>query len=106
MPEGARIWLYKRPFRVDFHECWVLLDARMSGLTSTLWIDGERVAEDFTPASGAEAIRNHRLAATLPDGRLLDVEAGYISWINVGIAAIGDVHVMVHALHGPPVEAR
>ena len=96
--QGARIWLYKRPFRVDLHECWVLLDARMSGLHSTLWIDGELQAEDFTPASGPEAVRNHRLAATLPDGRELEVEAGYNSWTNTGIAVRLD-GALIHESH-------
>jgi intracellular septation protein A len=85
-PAGPRIWLYKRPFRVGFHECLVLLDARLSGLTSSLWIDGEEVATDFTPAAGPEAVRNHRLRANLPDGRGVEVEAGYNSWVNAGIA--------------------
>ncbi|HVF83875.1 MAG TPA: septation protein IspZ [Sphingomicrobium sp.] len=83
---GPRIWLYKRPFRVGFHEGVVLLEARLGGLFSSLWLDGEQVAEDATPASGEEAARNHRLTAILPDGKSLDVEAGYISWSNVGIA--------------------
>ena len=96
--QGARIWLYKRRFTVGLHECWVLLDARMSGLQSTLWIDGEQLAEDFTPGAGPEAVRNHRLTATLPDGRSLDVEAGYISWINTGIAVRLDGE-LVHESH-------
>lgn len=83
---GARLWLYKRPFTVGPHDCWVLVDSRLGGMSSTLWIDGEQVAGDFTPASGAEAVRNHRLGGTLDDGRRIEVEAGYISWLNVGIA--------------------
>ena len=96
--QGARLWFYKRPFTVDHHECMVLLDARLSGLTSTLWIDGEQVATDFTPAAGAEAVRNHRLASTLADGRTVEVEAGYISWTNVGIAVRVD-GTLVHESH-------
>src|SRR5215210_4195874 len=49
---GTRIWLYKRPFRIGWHEGMVLLDARSSGLFSALWLDGEEVAHDFTPAAG------------------------------------------------------
>ena len=92
------MWLYKRPFRVALHECWVLIDARMSGVYSSLWVDGEQVAEDLTPMAGAEAVRNHRLAAPLPDGRLLEVEAGYINWVNIGIAARVDGE-LVHESH-------
>jgi len=85
-PAGARLWLYKRPFRVGLHECWVLIDARTLGLFSTLWIDGEELARDCTPAVGAEAVRNHRMTAQLPDGRPIEVEAGYINWFTTGIA--------------------
>ena len=97
-PQGPRLWLYKRPFRIGFHECWVLLDARLSGLSSSLWIDGEEVASDLTPASGPEAVRNHRLAATLPDGRPVEVEAGYNSWVNTGIAVRVD-GALAHESH-------
>jgi intracellular septation protein A len=95
---GARIWLYKRPFRAGLHEGLVLLDARTGGLLSTLWLDGEEVARDFTPATGGEAVRNHRLSATLPDGRPLEVEAGYISWTNAGIA-VRVAGELVHESH-------
>lgn len=96
---GRRLWLYKRPFHLGVsHECMVLVESRMSGLTSHLFVDGTLVAEDFTPAAGPEAIRNHRLAATLPDGRSLEVEAGYINWYNVGIAARID-GALVHESH-------
>jgi intracellular septation protein A len=99
MPTGKRIWLYKRPFNLGVsHECMVLLDARMTGLWSLLFVDGTLVAQDFTPAMGPEAIRNHRLAATLPDGRALEVEAGYISWLNTAIAVRVD-GALVHESH-------
>ncbi|GAA4009060.1 hypothetical protein GCM10022280_02320 [Sphingomonas swuensis] len=98
-PSGTRMWLYKRPFRLGLdHECMVLVDARTTGLFSSLWVDGSFVAEDATPAHGAEAVRNHRLAATLPDGRVLVVEAGYISIGSVGIAARLD-GALVHESH-------
>src|SRR5690348_7886245 len=39
---GRRLWLYKRPFALGVeHECWLLFDARMTGVTSTLIVDGE-----------------------------------------------------------------
>jgi intracellular septation protein A len=85
--DGTRLWLYKRPFTVGYHDCWVLVDSRSSGLHSSLWVDGVQVASDFTPLTGVDAIRNHQLAATLTDDRRLEVTAGYINWWNVGIAA-------------------
>jgi intracellular septation protein A len=63
-----------------------------------LFVDGTLVAQDFTPAMGPEAIRNHRLAATLPDGRALEVEAGYISWLNTAIAVRVD-GALAHESH-------
>jgi intracellular septation protein A len=82
---GTRLWLHKRPFSVGLHDCWVLIDARTGGLFSTLWIDGEELARDFTPPAGSDAVRNHRLAAALPDGRSVEIEAGYINWFTTGI---------------------
>ncbi len=96
---GRRLWLYKRPFALGVeHECWLLFDARMTGVTSTLVVDGEEVASDVTPIAGPDAVRNHHLAATLPDGRRLEVEAGYISWWSIGIAVRVD-GTLVHESH-------
>lgn len=96
---GRRLWLYKRPFSIGVsHDCWVLVESRMSGLTSRLIVDGKEAASDFTPGTGAEAIRNHRLAATLPDGRSLEVEAGWVNWVTIGIAARVDA-TLIHESH-------
>ncbi len=74
------------------------MDARLGGLFTTLTIDGREVASDATPASGPEAVRNHRLCATLADGRQVEVEAGYISLSSVGIAVRVD-GTLVHESH-------
>lgn len=96
---GRRLWLYKRPFSIGVaHDCWVLVESRMSGLSSKLIVDGEEVACDHTPTTGPEAIRNHCLATSLPDGRRLEVEAGCVNWYNVGIAARVD-SALVHESH-------
>ena len=84
--QGARMWLYKRPFSIGPMQGLVLLDARFGGLFTSLEVDGRELASDFTPASGPEAVRNHRLTATLSDGRKIDVDAGYNSMTNAGIA--------------------
>lgn len=98
-PGGTRLWLFKRPFRIGAaHECMVLVDSRMSGLWSALYVDGTLVAQDHTPASGAEAVRNHRLVASLPGDHRLEVEAGYLNWFNIGIAARLD-GALVHESH-------
>jgi intracellular septation protein A len=96
---GHRLWLYKRPFSLGVeHDCWLLFDARLTGSSSTLIVDGKEVASDFTPATGPDAVRNHRLAATLTDGRRLEVNAGYINWWSIGIAVRVD-GVLVHESH-------
>lgn len=92
------MWLYKRPFRIGAIEGLVLLDARVRGLFSSLIVDGQEASVDETPAIGAEAIRNHRLSATLFDGRKIEVDAGYISLSNVGIAVRVD-GALVHESH-------
>ena len=95
---GKRLWRYKRPFSFDGHDGLLLIDSRMDGLASTLLIDGIEVAHDRTPAAGAEAVRNHRLEATLADGRAVAVDAGYVSMANAGIAVRVD-GALVHESH-------
>jgi intracellular septation protein A len=95
---GARLWFYKRPFRIGFYEGMVLIDARTAGTYSQLWLDGELVASDATPATGPDGVRNHCLHASLANGRRVEVEAGYISWLNTGIAVRLDGE-LVHQSH-------
>lgn len=84
---GVVFWTYRHGFTVDSHRVLVRMRAGFTGLASTLEIDGRKIAEDFTPASGADSVRAHALAAALPDGRRLTIEAGYNSWTTTGIAA-------------------
>lgn len=92
------LFSYRRPFVIDDVAGLVRIVAALDGLSSELLLDGAVVARDHTPAAGEEAIRSHRLAATLPDGRALEVEAGYINWVNVGIAVRVD-GALVHESH-------
>ncbi len=80
-------WKYRRCFPVGRHTVTIVTRARSDSLASELAIDGVPFAWDATPAFGPEAVRNHLLAATLPDGRRLEVEAGYVSLWSIGIAA-------------------
>jgi len=92
-------WLkYRRRFAVGRHQIAVVMRSRSDGLASELSIDNVPFAWDATPHFGPEAVRNHLLAATLPDGRRLEVEAGYISLWSVGIAARLD-GALVHESH-------
>ncbi len=95
---GKRLWRYERPFRIGSSAGLVTLDSRVDGLYSTLSIDGVEVAHDGTPTVGPEAVRNHRLATTLADGREVVIDAGYISMVNAGIAVRIDGE-LVHESH-------
>ncbi|MBH5322268.1 septation protein IspZ [Aurantiacibacter sediminis] len=98
MSKGWTIWRYRRPFVIDGHRCRVTLRSQTNGLLSELYIDGALVASDATPDFGEEAIRNHRLVTDLPDGSRLEVEAGYISMLNTGIAVRRDGQ-LIHESH-------
>ncbi len=95
---GFAFWSYKRPFSVGARPALVTFKVTPRGSFSTLSLDGMDLISDFTPFTGLEATRNHSLAATLPDGRKLDVEAGYYNWTNVAIAARLD-GVLIHESH-------
>lgn len=89
---------YRRPFMLGALPAEVVVTARTTGMESALIVGGGLIAEDRTPLGGPEATRNHKLAATLPDGRAIDVEMGYVSWWTVGIAVRLD-GVLVHQSH-------
>ncbi len=95
---GMALAKYRRRFEVDGEPFEVLTVARLSGLESILVRDGEILAEDRTPAQGPEAIRNHRLATATRGGSRIEVEAGYINWLTVGIAVRRD-GVLAHESH-------
>jgi intracellular septation protein A len=76
---------YRRRFSLGDLACEATCESRMSGLHSELLVNGAKVAEDHTPPTGVEAIRNHLLTATLQDGTSIEVELGYINWLTVGV---------------------
>ena len=79
-------WRYRtRCFAVDGLEFSVRCWAETDGLHSSLSMLDVAQASDHTPLVGPDAVRNHRLATTLPDGRALDVELGYIGNWTTGI---------------------
>jgi intracellular septation protein A len=84
---GFPIGIYNRRFRIDgAKRGLVRIRAGLAGLHSVLFIDKREVASDWTPITGKDATRNHRLVAKLEDGRTISVEAGYVNWWSVGIA--------------------
>ena len=79
-------WIYPtRRFAVDCLRCQVRSRAKGDGLHSSLEVGGEIVAFDHTPNFGAEAVRNHNLEWVLPDGRVLDVDLGWMGVWTTGI---------------------
>jgi len=77
---------YRRRFTVQGLACEVIFRFGLARARTELLVAGEIRAEDSTPVMGPDSTRNHHLATTLPDGSTMEVEAGYISWVNVGIA--------------------
>ncbi|MCC7267221.1 MAG: septation protein IspZ [Caulobacteraceae bacterium] len=91
-------WTYRRRFDVEGVKGEVAIKYGLTAVESRLIVGGETLATDRTPTTGEEATRNHRLAATLPDGRAIEAEAGYINWWNVGAAVRIDGR-LVHESH-------
>ena len=81
-------WRYPtRRFTVDGLTFAVSGRARSDGLYSTLTMLGTEQARDHTPLLGPESVRNHQLSATLPDGRMLAVDYGYMGLWTTGAVA-------------------
>ena len=98
MSSGTTLWRFRRKFKIGNDAFLVVMRSRTDGLNSELHGPDGLLATDYTPIGGEQAIRNHTLAARLPDGSPLDVTAGYISALNVGIEARVDGQ-MIHASH-------
>jgi intracellular septation protein A len=95
---GLTLARYRRRFVLDGVPCEVVVRIELDGLHSELSVAGMAQASDFSPTMGPDAIRNHRLCGLLPSGERFEVEAGYISWTNVGIAVRREGQV-VHQSH-------
>lgn len=94
-------WKYPtRRFAVDGLSFAVYSNARGDGLHSSLAMFGEEQAHDQTPLLGAESVRNHHLRTQLPDGRMLEVEFGYMGMWTTGIVARLDGNVVYESHEG------
>lgn len=80
-------WYPSRSFEHEERRYALTPRARTDGLVTQLRRNGAVVSEDKTPLAGLEAVRNHRHAVALPDGRMLDVEAGYTGLWSLGLHA-------------------
>jgi intracellular septation protein A len=98
-------WLYPtRRFGIDGIDFAVSSRARGDGLCSSLTMFGVEQASDRTPIFGPESVRNHVLRATLPDGRVLEVDFGYMGAWTTGIVARLD-GVVIYESHSGRVPA-
>lgn len=86
-----------RQFTLDGAKFAVRIQASMSDQQATLHRDGVLLGEDRI-AFAKDGTRNLCIEGQLPDGRSLQVEAGYINWISVGIAVRVE-GVLVHESH-------
>ncbi len=80
-------WYPTRRFDVEGHPFVVSCIARTDGLHTALRLRDVTMATDATPLFGPDAVRNHRLPTAFPDGRVLEVELGYIGIWTTGIVA-------------------
>jgi intracellular septation protein A len=98
-------WRYQtRRFTIDGNDFAVSSRARGDGLWSSLAMFGVEQATDRTAIMGPESVRNHVLKATLPDGRLLEIDFGYMGMWATGIVARLD-GTIVHESHEGRVPA-
>lgn len=98
MMNGIALWRYRRKFQAGGIRGLVIVRASTAGLLSELHLNDLVVATDVTPLVGPDAVRNHLLRIPLADGSTLEVEVGYVSAVNVGIAVRQD-GVLVHESH-------
>lgn len=91
-------WYPSRRFEYNGRDYTLKARARTDGLVTQLHRDGALASEDKTPITGPEVVRNHRHAIALPDGRMLDVEAGYAGLWTLGLHARVD-GATVHESH-------
>lgn len=95
---GMRIWTYRRQFTVDGLACQLEYRAGLRAMASVLTIADIEHGWDCTPVSGEGSVRNHLIKAALPNGRQLEVEAGFYNWLDVAVAVRLD-GTLVHESH-------
>lgn len=80
-------WTYRRPFTIQGVDFVVRFETGLIRLRSRLLRGPDEVARDETKMLGLDTdYRNHHLRTTLPNGDVVDVESGYVSWWSAGIA--------------------
>lgn len=98
-----RYWQYRHQLAIAGHDVRLFIDAHFTSWESRLLIDGVQQASHRATMSSPDFVANHHLAATLPDGRQLDVECGYNSWVTTGAAARVDGQLLWESHPGRPI---
>ncbi|MGL4232543.1 MAG: septation protein IspZ [Casimicrobium sp.] len=98
-----KLWTYTRPFSVEGINGVVKTAVTLKDMSSTLYIDDRAVSQDTFTAAGARVFRNNHLTYALPDGRRLDVEAGYVGWWKTQIAVRIDDRLVYESKPGAKI---
>ncbi len=94
-------WRYPtRRFSVDGLSFSVSSRARSDGLYSSLFMLGVEHSADHTPIFGPESVRNHLLRANLSDGRVVEVDLGYMGLWTTGVVARVDGMIVYESHKG------
>jgi intracellular septation protein A len=97
------LWINRRRFTVEGHAAQVVVRLYANAMESRLELDGAVVAQDRTDFFQPGGTRNHRLVAALPDGRMLEAEAGYIDAWRTGAVARLDGALVYESHPGRPI---
>lgn len=92
------LWTYVRRFTFEGLPYRVEIGSGLKTVKSCLKNAGGELAHDLTHVLAPGGQRNHLLRHQLADGRVLEVEVGYINWVNVGIRVTVDGE-QVHESH-------
>ena len=99
-----RYWRYQHRPLVAGHDILVINDALIDGTESRLLVDGAEQARVLVTLASPDPMAIQQLAATLPDGRRLQVETGYNSWWGTGANAFVDDRLVWESHPGKPLE--
>ena len=97
------MYTYRRRFAVEGRPAEALYRMTMKQAETRLLVDGREVDRLVVLNSDARAAENHILAATLGDGRRLEVELGPVNWLTVGAVARLDGRVIYESHPGRPL---
>jgi intracellular septation protein A len=97
-PIRLSLWTYRRNFSLDGLAYRVEIRSGLHRLESRLFCANTLLASDITDVMQAGGQRNHQLQHTLADGRSLQIETGYINWVNIGVRVRAN-DALVHESH-------